>query len=387
MIRREKKNSVLLVSFSFSDYFLKMSINKTSDLENPNPSDPLDVLINKPYANKLEFDALTAIEIDDQSIEQKELLGKGQFEVWKCVHIEKQNEMAMKILDLRVPKRQNAFKKLQKSKEKMKQIRKFSKEIEVLRKLRNHQYIVKFYGFSYQRDHIRIFMELLPYSLDELIKLFKLNFDNSSKDYDNSDKEKNALLYVTAVSCLNGLAFMHSKKVVHGDIKPANILLNHSFRPKICDFSEAVELGEASASGTFLYMSPNRYTKNERPSFGDDLWSLVISILEARLEENPIFYLSQCQDDDLNWNLVDYIKNLSLNDLINLIKQSFVSDVAELFAFIITNYKEEKINIENLLDHVICTSEYINAEKILKNQFSESFFKQLNGGDSKNVQV
>ena len=33
-----------------------------------------------------------------------------------------------------------------------------------------------------------------------------------------------------------GLGFLHSHKIVHGDLKSANILLDHHFEPKITDF-------------------------------------------------------------------------------------------------------------------------------------------------------
>ena len=35
---------------------------------------------------------------------------------------------------------------------------------------------------------------------------------------------------------LNGLAYMHSKNIVHGDIKAANILINSNSIVKLCDF-------------------------------------------------------------------------------------------------------------------------------------------------------
>lgn len=38
---------------------------------------------------------------------------------------------------------------------------------------------------------------------------------------------------------LNGLAWIHSKKVAHRDIKPENILVSGSGQIKICDFGSS----------------------------------------------------------------------------------------------------------------------------------------------------
>jgi serine/threonine-protein kinase len=42
------------------------------------------------------------------------------------------------------------------------------------------------------------------------------------------------------------VATLHASGIVHGDIKPANILLDRSGRFKLCDF----DLGKARAHGT-----------------------------------------------------------------------------------------------------------------------------------------
>lgn len=62
---------------------------------------------------------------------------------------------------------------------------------------------------------------------------------------------------------IEGLIFMHNKKIVHRDIKPENILLTKDERTglihtKICDlgFSREVQEDADTVCGTTYYMAP-----------------------------------------------------------------------------------------------------------------------------------
>ena len=76
--------------------------------------------------------------------------------------------------------------------------------------------------------------------------------------------------YEIAKGTANGLQFLHSKfngpsRLVHGDIKPGNILMDLNMEPKIGDFGLAREIGVdqskvlvSSISGTQFYL-PHEY--------------------------------------------------------------------------------------------------------------------------------
>ena len=56
-----------------------------------------------------------------------------------------------------------------------------------------------------------------------------------------------------AADVVEGMAYLHSKGVIHGDLKPANVLLGRApdFHAKLCDFGAAKRLDQ-SPGGTFL---------------------------------------------------------------------------------------------------------------------------------------
>jgi serine/threonine protein kinase len=55
---------------------------------------------------------------------------------------------------------------------------------------------------------------------------------------------------------LQGLSYAHGREVVHGDVTPANILIDQSGTPMLVDFGLAVSPGQTSLGGTPGYMAP-----------------------------------------------------------------------------------------------------------------------------------
>ena len=55
---------------------------------------------------------------------------------------------------------------------------------------------------------------------------------------------------------LQGLSYAHGRDVVHGDVAPANILIDQSGTPMLVDFGLAVTPGQLSLGGTPGYMAP-----------------------------------------------------------------------------------------------------------------------------------
>ena len=103
------------------------------------------------------------------------------------------------------------------------------REITLLRFMKN-RFIVELLDIEYDRndkdfDCIYLIFECLPSDLKKLIK---------SSSYLKLDDVR---MYVYHILC--GLKYIHSCSVLHRDLKPGNILLDHNYQIKICDFGLA----------------------------------------------------------------------------------------------------------------------------------------------------
>lgn len=107
-------------------------------------------------------------------------------------------------------------------------VRAIKKEIDMYKTLK-HENIVEYYGCEViENNTMCIYLEYMPGgSIVDRYKRFSSNID-----------EKVCRLYTHQI--LNALHYLHSRDIVHGDLKGANVLLSKDGeKVKLCDLGNA----------------------------------------------------------------------------------------------------------------------------------------------------
>lgn len=98
----------------------------------------------------------------------------------------------------------------------------------------------------------------------------------------------------------SGLAYLHSKDIVHRDIKPDNILMNEQGDYVISDFGLSQKMRstlrrasarnnkeQSNVSGTVGYMAPEMFSAKPNAVKATDIWALGATIYESITGEMP----------------------------------------------------------------------------------------------------
>lgn len=215
--------------------------------------------------------------------QQGQFVGGGTFgSVYAAINLDSGHLMAVKEIRLQDPKMIPTI---------VSQIR---DEMSVLQVL-DHPNVVQYYGIEPHRDKVYIFMEYC--SGGSLAGLL-----------DHGRIEDETVVQVYALQMLEGLGYLHEANVVHRDIKPDNILLDHNGVIKFVDFGAAKVIAKqgktvvagpeggggnhagTAAQGTPMYMSPEviKGGHHRHARLGAaDIWSLGCVISEMCTGSRP----------------------------------------------------------------------------------------------------
>lgn len=176
----------------------------------------------------------------------------------------------------------------------------FRRELQTLTDYKNPM-ILRLFGYIKSRvlrniDNALI-MEFKPKgSLHSLLQAEKEN--THVHGFTNTTKSK--ILY--GIIC--GIDYLHSKGIMHRDIKSHNILLSYDFIPCLSDFDSAKNYSSSSNHtsdvGTYIYESPE-LLKGREYSYTTDIYSFGLIIYEMITNERPFI---DCQ------TIMEIIRNI-----------------------------------------------------------------------------
>ncbi|KAG2587363.1 rust resistance kinase Lr10-like [Panicum virgatum] len=149
----------------------------------------------------------------------------------------------------------------------------------------HHANVVRLLGFCSEGSRRALIYEFMPNA-----SLEKYIFSQAS---DTCCREKlipNRMLEI-ATGIAKGIEYLHQgckQRILHFDIKPSNILLDYSFKPKVSDFGLAKLCARdqsivtvTAARGTMGYIAPELYSRNfGMVSYKSDVYSFGMVVLE-----------------------------------------------------------------------------------------------------------
>ena len=141
----------------------------------------------------------------------------------------------------------------------------------------NHPNVVQIYSFGQEKSQPYIVMELVNGGrLDQLME--------------NNQAVEERVVLETAIDVAKGLEAAYDAGLIHGDIKPANILYDRAGNAKVVDFGlakfEGGSHGRGEIWGTPYYIAPEK-ARGKNEDFRSDQYSLGATLFHALTGKPP----------------------------------------------------------------------------------------------------
>ena len=163
-------------------------------------------------------------------------------------------------------------------------------EIDIMRNLERHDHIVSYLGYSFdaQKKIVNIFQEWMSGgSVAGLLEMWGPFPIAQIRNYTRQ--------------ILDGLSFLHSKEIVHRDIKGANLLVDEIGRVKLADLglSSRMQAGMTVnmtvLKGTPFFMAPEVLTAGKYGRKGD-VWAVGCTVIQMMTGSPPWSHLNLLRD-------------------------------------------------------------------------------------------
>jgi len=154
----------------------------------------------------------------------------------------------------------------------------YENEVKVLKMLQGHPNVIKLYTSFCLQNKVYVITEYITCDM---------------VDYLNDTKRKLASEDVRWFfgQIIDALSFMHSKKIMHADLKLENIMLDVKTKIiKIIDFGHSCLVGKGKLTerrGTPGYMAPEMFTQGSYDPFKADIYSLGVVLFGLVFNKLP----------------------------------------------------------------------------------------------------
>ena len=243
-------------------------------------------------------------------------IGHGAFgKVNLALHVASGRLVAIKSFNKKNLKKKNARQKI-------------NNEIEMLSRLR-HPFISQILD-SFETDtHIFIVME---YICGDLLGFIR-----------KRGKLSETVSKIIFKQLIEGLRYIHSKKIVHRDIKLDNILIDLTNTIKICDFGVSRKISKDEIMhehcGTPAYIAPEIFENNGYTGFQCDIWSAGVTLY---------YILGGIQPFRAN-SIKDLEKKVIAGDFEPI--EDVSEDANNLIKLMLKTDPKKRINEEKILNH------------------------------------
>lgn len=286
---------------------------------------------------------------------------------------------------------------------------KFLREAEILNKL-NHPSIVKFHGINFHsfKDNSK----LEPTILTEYVSNGSLKNVLDREREGSVDKKWNSTKkYICIIGISNAMKYLHSKRVIHRDLKTLNVLMDEDFYPRVCDFGlsrffsdklassiEEESLAKTGIVGSPLYMSPEIFDVDDDEEIiyrsSVDVYAFAIVAFEIMTGRAPFDHLKKIQSalsfmskvkNGERPKFIEKDKEKYSEKMIDLIKKCWsenpferpsFDEIFRLISSEVANYSKEKLDMDEINGFLSKLKESDENAKILNsnNKLSDLLF-------------